>query len=319
MIDEVYLSYTPQTFLDNLEPKEQSSFLLPGYGLPGMGIVNSCLHYKPVSESLDFPVVQEMFFNTVTSFRLIAPLHIHVSSSCTISSEKSVRNMNLYSMRSPYNPLANSFYTGVSLHLSKNVLNRIPQIRDLSPTKIFNAYRFFQHVTCGYGRSLQMVYLTLWSILEFILQPSIGKHKNYAANIARRIGPFLDGFDNSSEVSELIVKDYKENRHKRIHGLTAITQNSMMKGYRGDDEIPSAAEAVIGILHEVVRLSLLKLFSLPDELIIEHSAIKSKNVDDWFEKIDERDNKYCLNMRSFTDKRTLMSENIRKIGIEFSG
>ena len=43
---------TPQGVLDNAKPSQQAGFVLPGYGLPGTGVVHCCLRH-PLSANMD--------------------------------------------------------------------------------------------------------------------------------------------------------------------------------------------------------------------------------------------------------------------------
>jgi hypothetical protein len=72
LLSNVYLDNTPQEFLASVNPS-LACFVLPGYHLPGMGLVNCCLRYScdiPKDNAID-PTY--LFFSSITALRLQSP------------------------------------------------------------------------------------------------------------------------------------------------------------------------------------------------------------------------------------------------------
>lgn len=315
--DIVSFESSPQWFLDTLDPPEQASFVLPGYKLPGMGIVHCCLKSNTQNNSISFSEIQEHFFDCITSFRLQAPMHIHTSGAFTVSSKSQLTNMHLYSLLTSWNPLLNFRYSGIAIEQSAIIAQRIRELRKIEPLNITDAYRIFQHVTVGYGRSWHMVYLALWSCLEFIFKPSVGKHSRHHLNLADRLMPFLIFFDEPETIHTTIINEYKNRRHQRVHGLVPFTSSSLNNQSNGSESENDTGINPIGLLHEMARLSILLLLNLPDDLIIEHSALKKQHITDWFMDLDFTELRFGVNQRSFTDEKSWIKENISPLGLVY--
>lgn len=221
--------------------------------------------------------------------------------------------MNLYTLLTPWNPLVNFRYTGAGINSSSIIAKRIRELRKLEPTNITDAYRLFLQVTCGYGRSWHMVYVTLWSCLEFIFRPSIGSGKPYYKNLADRVVPFLVFFDNPESIQKSLVGEYRKRRHQRIHGLTPFTSPNTFTS-TNDLQINNGTNP-IGLLHEVARLSLLLFMNLSDDLIVEHFTLKKNQITDWFTELDFSNLEIGKNQRAFIDEKSWMKENFTPLGL----
>jgi len=171
----VLFSRTPQPILDRAEPSAQADFVLPGYNLPGTGLVNCCLRSPAGAELPEGTSASEMFFRAIMALRLYGPLPVSVAGQFELGDCGVFRHMRLYNLHSPWQPIADARYTVEALTSGRKIVDRVLEIEGSAAAKTMRAIEIFQQVSCGYSKSELMAYLALFSALEFLYQPAINQ------------------------------------------------------------------------------------------------------------------------------------------------
>jgi hypothetical protein len=101
----VLLDSTPQQILDEADPAALADFVLPGYNLPGTGLVQCCLR-KPLSITAPQGMTASTaIFWAVAALRLVAPLGIEIAGQFEMSnSSPKISSPTLYNLRSSWQP-----------------------------------------------------------------------------------------------------------------------------------------------------------------------------------------------------------------------
>lgn len=212
----VFLDSTPQQILDEADPPALADFVLPGYNLPGTGLVQCCLR-KPVSIMPPEGITASTaIFWSVAALRLVAPLGIEIAGQFEVSNNQEISSPSLYNLRSAWQPLSGKYFTGFLVDTASRVAYRIIEIRD--EKRIFTAYNLFTQVTVGMVSSLQMAVLGLFAALEALFVP----RGNYARTLATRVARFLSSFQFPVELSKWLEQEYIHARSQLIHGVQDI-------------------------------------------------------------------------------------------------
>jgi hypothetical protein len=268
----VFLNSTPQQILDEANPSALADFVLPGYNLPGTGLVQCCLR-KPVSATTPLGITSSTaIFWSIAALRLVAPLGIEIAGQFEVSTNSDkILSPTLYNLRSSWQPPCDRYpsYTGSLVATANRVVYRLLEIRDQK--RLFTAFTFFTQVTIGMVSSQQMAVMGLFAALESLFVPK----GNHARMLAIRAAKFLASFQFPEDILEWLEHEYIQGRSKLIHGVPDMQpsgkqpkQVSQQNERTGNTTRPVA----FGRLHELVRLSILGFLSLPSQTIIEHSA-----------------------------------------------
>jgi hypothetical protein len=208
----VFLDSTPQEILDEADPSALADFVLPGYNLPGTGLVHCCLR-KPVSVTLpEGTTALNAIFWSVTALRLVAPLGIEIAGNFEVSNNQEISSPSLYNLRSAWQPLSGKFYSGPLVGTADHIAYRII-VRD--EKRLFTAFNLFTQVTIGMVSSLQVAIMGLFAALECLFVPK----GNHARTLATRVARFLSSFQFPVEISEWLEHEYIHGRSKLIHGV----------------------------------------------------------------------------------------------------
>jgi hypothetical protein len=267
----VFLDSTPQKILYEADPA-LADFVLPGYNLPGTGLVQCCLR-KPLSITPPEGITAaNAIFWSVAALRLVAPLGIGIAGQFELSnSSEKISSPSLYNLRSSWQPQSSqcSHYTRSLIDTASHVADRIIEIRN--EKRLFTAFNFFTQVTIGMVSSLQMAVMGLFAALECLFVPK----GNYARTLAARVAGFLSSFQFPAQISEWLEHEYIHGRSMLIHGIPDIrpsgtqpTQDDRRTGGTTD----TTRTVAFGRLHELVRLSILGFLCLPDQIIRDHSG-----------------------------------------------
>jgi hypothetical protein len=278
----VLLDSTPQQILDEADPAALADFVLPGYNLPGIGLVQCCLR-KPVSITPPEGITAlNAIFWSVAGLRLVAPLGIEIAGKFEVSNNQGISSPNLYNLRSAWQPLSGKFYSGPLVDTASRIAYRIIGIRN--EKRLFTAFNLFTQVTIGMVSSLQMAIMGLFAALECLFVPK----GNHARTLATRVAGFLSGFEFPAEMSEWLEHEYIHGRSKLVHGVPDIhpsgtqpTQVGQKNGGRSD----TTRTVAFGRLHELTRLSILGFLSLPDQTIKDHSGKSGTHLQDLIENL----------------------------------
>lgn len=281
----VFLDSTPPQILDEANPAGLADFVLPGYSLPGIGLVQCCLR-KPVSMMVPGGMTApNALFSSLAALRLVAPLGIEIAGQFELSnSPEKISSPTLYNLRSSWQPSSGQYryYTGALIDTASRVADRIMAIRD--EKRIFTAYNLFTQVTVGMVSSLQMAIMGLFAALEALFVPK----GNYARALATRVARFLSPFQFPMELAKWVEEEYIHARSKLIHGIQDMHPSGKQPRQQGQVSVggvdPTRTLA-FGRLHELVRLSTLGFLSLPDEVIKEHSRKTGTHLQDLVEKL----------------------------------
>ena len=129
----VVLDRTPQQILDEADPPTLADFVLPGYNLPGIGLVQCCLR-KPASVMPPGEMTAaNAIFSSLAALRLVAPLGIEIAGQFELSGNPDkISSPTLYNLRSTWQPPSSQYpyYTGALIDTASRVANRILEIRD---------------------------------------------------------------------------------------------------------------------------------------------------------------------------------------------
>jgi hypothetical protein len=279
----VFLDSTPPQILDEANPAGLADFVLPGYSLPGIGLVQCCLR-KPVSMMVPGGMTApNALFSSLAALRLVAPLGIEIAGQFELSnSPEKISSPSLYNLRSAWQPLSGKYFTGFLVDTASRVAYRIIEICD--EKRIFTAYNLFTQVTVGMVSSLQMAVLGLFAALEALFVP----RGNYARTLATRVARFLSSFQFPVELSKWLEQEYIHARSQLIHGVQDIHPSGKQPGQQGQVSVRGldpAKAVTFGRLHEVVRLSILGFLSLPDQMIKEHSCKSGTHLQNLLEDL----------------------------------
>jgi hypothetical protein len=280
----VLLDSTPQQILDEADPSALADFVLPGYNLPGTGLVQCCLR-KPVSIAPPTGLTAaNSIFWSVAALRLVAPLGIEIAGQFEVSSSSDkILSPSLYNLRSSWQWASsqNSRYTGSLIDIANRVAHRILDVRDQK--RLFTAFTLYTQVTIGMVSSLQMAVMGLFAALESLFVPK----GNHARTLAKRVADFLSSVQFPMEISEWLECEYIHRRSKLIHGIpdfppsgTRLTRQDQRDTGRNDVRVLG-----FGRLHELVRLSVLGFFSLSDQILNEHSAANGARLQGLIENL----------------------------------
>jgi len=253
----VFLDNTPNDILSLADPQALADYVLPGYHLPGHGLVQCCLLCPEGQSQHAGPDVSAVFFESITALRLHAPLPIEVAGQFKLgSNDDLIQEPTLYQVFSPWQPDANKRYTSADIAKANDIAARLRQVSDRRRMK--SAIVLFAQVTCGHSKSLQMAYLAIFAALEALFAP----HGHYAQTLARRVSSYLNGLLYPGSLNNWLKQEYVKGRSSLSHGLQDMAPRSTTQGNR--------AEA-FGRLHEITRLSILGFLSLDDTKLTELS------------------------------------------------
>jgi hypothetical protein len=256
----VYLDNTPQGVLDSVDPSALADYVLPGYHLPGHGLVNCCLRCPAGQPQQSSPDVSVLFFESLTALRLRAPLSIEVAGQFRLgSNDDLIQEPTLYQVFSPWQPVATARYTTADIASANDIAIRFRQVSESSYHKLKSATVLFAQVTCGHSKSLQMAYLALFAALEALFTP----RGNYASTLACRISTYLQPFSFPGSLRDWLEEEYRTGRNNIAHGVQNIAPRITAQG-NGTE--------VFGKLHEITRLSILGFLSLDEQKLAAHST-----------------------------------------------
>lgn len=250
----VMVARPPYSLLDEPQIDHMPCYLLPGYNLPGWGMMHCCLISK-VSETIPNNMTRtDLLFSYLTALRLTAPATIDIASHFQYGGEDDpISQPCLYSLRSGWNPDDNYHYTEQDIMSAGRLLNRITHCLTQGPARLRNAFVLFSQVTNGWTVSYQMSVLGLYSALESLFAPSVQSRGNYAQTLGARVGSFLTPYSNGVNLNHWITQHYEKERHPLSHGFWQIDPRQSPSTNKRND---------LGTLHEVLRLSLLGFLSL---------------------------------------------------------
>jgi hypothetical protein len=248
----VYLDNTPQGVLDSVDPSALADYVLPGYHLPGHGLVSCCLRCPAGQPQQSSPDVSVLFFESLTALRLRAPLSIEVAGQFRLgSNDDLIQEPTLYQVFSPWQPVATARYTSADIASANDIVARLREVSLSDYQRLKSAIVLFAQVTCGHSKSLQMAYLALFTALEALFVP----RGNYAHTLACRVATFLQTIQFPGSLSDWLEVEYRSGRSNLAHGVQDLVPRTRTQGNR--------AEA-FGRLHEITRLSILGFLSVDD-------------------------------------------------------
>jgi hypothetical protein len=224
-------------------------YVLPGYDT-GLPAVHCCL----VSPFSELPYLgrprNTLFFEFIAALRLKAPIGIEISGSFEVGNDEFlINNPSLYVIESPWQPKHMARYSAADIDEAIEIFKTACVASEEQFERLRLAIVLFSQVTNGFSKSLQMAYLALFAALEALFAPN----RNKAVTLAKRVSNFLKPHDPRNELREWIHDEYKKGRNKLGHGNLPISP---------DDNAAEEKRKSFGLLHEVVRLSLLGFLSM---------------------------------------------------------
>lgn len=246
---KIALENTPQEFLEQVEPS-LADFVLPGYHLPGSGLVHCCLKYIDESKNCE-DESSFLFFTTLAALRLQSPCALSVAGKFKVAEGcDDMDECELFQMDSAWNPQNSIHYSIEDIKSASTLFGIITEDPVLGYKSLTTAYIYFAQVTCGFSKSYQLSYLGLFACLESLFVP---EGPNKGTTLGRRASEFLSQLPFSFNVQSWLEGEYKKCRNKYAHGVLDIGPKTKIREPR---------ENAFGRLHEIVRLCLLGFLSL---------------------------------------------------------
>lgn len=251
---QIILEKTPQEFLENVEPS-LADFVLPGYHLPGSGMVHCCLKYTDENKRSD-DESSFHFFTTLSALRLQSPCAISVAGKFKVADGgDDMDEFELFEMDSPWSSVKPTTYSIEDIKTTSNLLGIITQEPVLGYKRLTTACIYFAQVTCGFSKSYQLSYLGLFACLESLFVPD---GPNKGATLGRRTSAFLSRIQFPFNVQSWLEDEYRNYRNKYAHGVLDISPKTKIRESR---------QNAFGRLHEIVRLCLLGFLSLDGSIL----------------------------------------------------
>lgn len=215
----VFLDDSPQGVLDSVEPPALADYVLPGYHLPGHGLVNCCLRCPAGQSQQPRLDASALFFQSVTALRLHAPLPIEVAGQFKLGpSDDLIQEPTLYNVFSPWQPDSIARYSGDDIQSANTIAVRLSDVSQKQWPRLRSAIVLFAQVTCGHSKSLQMAYLALFAALEALFAP----RGNYAHALACRVATFLHPIQFPGSLSDWLEDEYTSGRNDLAHGVQEL-------------------------------------------------------------------------------------------------
>lgn len=244
----VYLDNTPHDVLHAADPPSLAGFVLPGY--PNAPVSNCCLR-SPVAGARPSGLEPSvLFIGSVAALRLRAPIAIKIAGQFQLGHEdQPITNLTLFHFTSPWQPDASAFYSAEDVGSSAEIAQRRLELAKPKYKRFMSATVLFSQVTCGFSRSFQMAYLTLFPALEALFVP----RGNYARTLADRVAQFLSL---PESLKDWLEEEYKFGRNNLAHGVQDVLPWT---------ELSADHLKAVGRLHEITRLSILGFMSLEND------------------------------------------------------
>jgi hypothetical protein len=118
----IQFAQTPQEVLDNARLSQQAGFVLPGYRLPGAGLVHCCLRHPSDAPEPSWGAVSELFFHSLTALRLHSPLSMEVAGEFELGEDNLFTYMVLYHLHSLWQPVPEARYSGNTIQAGARLL-----------------------------------------------------------------------------------------------------------------------------------------------------------------------------------------------------
>lgn len=258
---DVYLDRTPQEVLDHRYEDEGGdkehrllvSYVLPGYGLPGMGVVHCCLRCPGNLTAKLGPL--ERFFLSIGALRLRKPIGIRVAGVFKLGQgDDLIKDPGLFHLTSSWQPNAEARYSAEDIEFGAKIAERTLHLWNLKCKRLNNAIVFFSQVTYGLIKSFQMAYLALFCALEALFVPTENKK---AISLANRTANFLSCFPFPEPPLNDWLRDAYIRRSNLAHGKQEFIP--LEKAPLSEEK-----QLAFGRLHEITRLSILGFMSLAD-------------------------------------------------------
>jgi len=256
---DVYLDRTPRDVLDHrYEDKDMDkehrllvSYVLPGYDLPGMGLVNCCLRCPGnLTAGLG---THERFFLSIGALRLRKPVGIKVAGVFKLGQgDYLIEDPGLFHLTSSWQPNATARYSAEDIESGAKIAERELHLWNLKCKRLTSAIVFFSQATYGLIKSFPMAYLALFCALEALFVPD----SNKAKTLANRASKFLDGFKFPEPLRDWLEKEYTR-RSNLAHGVQDFIPLEKAP-------LSEKKKLALGRLHEITRLSILGFMSLTD-------------------------------------------------------
>jgi hypothetical protein len=278
----IQFAQTSQGILDNADPSQLAGFVLPGYRLPGTGVVHCCLRHPSDAPEPSWGAVSDLFFHSLTALRLHSPLPMAVEGEFELGERNLFTRIVLYHLHTLWQPVPEAWYSGPAIQAGARLLQRIRGLTALGNTKVFRGYTVFQQATCGYAKSLSMTVLALWSALEHLYQPAVNNRSGkYFKTLVERLEMLVGHLPDMPALIRWVGTEYQTSRQAIIQGLLRAVPDERSLGEGPDIQ----GAPPLGCLHELVRLSLLAFIDLPDEEIIAHNTLNKPKLTAWFEQL----------------------------------
>ena len=249
----VCLEYTPQQWLEAAEDG-LAAYLIPGYGLPGMGLNNCCLRgYASSGPGINVTPVDLLFLSLI-ALRLHEPTAMQIAGQFRLGrDEDRLLEPTLYQLSASV-PARGLPYKPSDIAIAAAIADRMLAIDRNDFRRLQTALIFFGQVTLGVSKSFQLSHLGLFAALEALFVPS----GNKAAGLSRRVSRFLEGFQAPDGTEAWVKREYVNGRNRLAHGVHGATFGTRLE--------PSNREAFVK-LHEIVRFCLLGFLSLDDQML----------------------------------------------------
>lgn len=257
----VYLSRTPHAALRReVEIGDYrgrlGDILIPGYSMGG-GVPNSCFWIPTEADSPHGLSTKDRFFVVLNALRLQKPLNTRVAGTWTVSETPPfMAECTPYNLRATFSARDAYMYSAQDMQNSGVLGNRVYELSSSIGGRFASGAVFFNQVSSGQTSSFQLAYLGLFASLEALFAPT-GKK---ARSLGERVSQFLQDWDFGlgEDLSTWLEREYKKRRSSLAHGVQDVVPWS---------RLTPENEKRFRTLHEVVRLALLGVVSLDDDII----------------------------------------------------
>ncbi len=289
ILQNLYLDKTPFDLLESFGPALAGQ-VLPGYGVPGLGVVCCCLRYDSGTNEYPGFAPKDLLFISTVALRLRKPIPIKIAAQFEVSAEDDTyENPELFELGAPWNPNGDLRYSEKDISEASFIAKDLIQIpeREYKHKRITSAIIYFSQVTCGFSKSFQLSYFGLFAALEALFSPQNNKAKTLASRVSKFLVHFQHNFP--EDISNWIEKQYVE-RGKLIHGSQDIVPWTGIRDSRA---------TAFGRLHEITRLCILGFLSLDQSKHISLSQKAGKTLQNDIDALGPASGGYLEGQRMF--------------------
>jgi hypothetical protein len=266
--ENMYLKMLPHHLLslksNDPERIRLASYVLPGYGLPGMHFPNVSL----VTSNLTSEESHRQVWQFLAAIRLFYPLFISVAGNFVIGKEEYPIDcpMGLHWLHSYIRPQTQFDLEQEQISYIKLLFSKIQHF-DANQEKyrrLITSLTFFRQVTLGFSISFEMNYQHLFNALEALFLPV----KEKAKELGERIQAFINPRDD--KLGKWLRKEYSKGRSGIGHGEPDFVYGNYQVNTKNFNRLM--------FVHEILRYCLLKFIYQEEGFLHTHSSKRKEHL-----------------------------------------